>query len=156
MLEPNGMGLSQISRTPFTPSSWPIRAASRYEREQMPFVSRIDMEEGELHVDFDGRDVNFAIGSLGSYKGISTPGSRKIRSPRTANLQAVNRPTVLSLIRVWDPRVYQPHAKRHSSRAGRTAADARHPRSGPSATKSSASAKDYGDDPYNTHWVNPL
>ena len=29
-------------------------------------VSRIDMEEGELHVDFDGREVTYGFGELDS------------------------------------------------------------------------------------------
>jgi exodeoxyribonuclease V alpha subunit len=45
-----------------------MQVENNYDKEvyngDLGVVSRIDMEEGELHADFDGRDVNYGFGEL--------------------------------------------------------------------------------------------
>jgi ATP-dependent exoDNAse (exonuclease V) alpha subunit len=40
------------------------RAAAAFYNGDLGVVARIDMEEGELHVDFDGREVTYGFGEL--------------------------------------------------------------------------------------------
>jgi exodeoxyribonuclease V alpha subunit len=52
----------------FCPGDKVMQAENNYDKEvyngDLGVVSRIDMEEGELHVDFDGRAVTYAFGEL--------------------------------------------------------------------------------------------
>jgi hypothetical protein len=40
------------------------RAAAAFYNGDLGVVARIDMEEGELHVDFNGREVTYGFGEL--------------------------------------------------------------------------------------------
>ena len=52
----------------FCPGDKVMQVENDYDKDvyngDLGVVSRIDMEEGELHVDFDGRDVNYDFGEL--------------------------------------------------------------------------------------------
>jgi exodeoxyribonuclease V alpha subunit len=52
----------------FCPGDKVMQVENDYDKEvyngDLGLVSRIDMEEGELSVDFDGRDVNYGFGEL--------------------------------------------------------------------------------------------
>jgi exodeoxyribonuclease V alpha subunit len=52
----------------FCPGDKVMQVENDYDRDvyngDLGFVSHIDMEEGELHADFDGRDITYGFGEL--------------------------------------------------------------------------------------------